>query len=55
MRERDGAATDAAPGEQDDGVARFPRGRLVRWVTVLVLGVLLFLAVLQDPLSATGR
>jgi hypothetical protein len=40
--------------EPDEGPARFNRRRLVRWVTILTIGILVVLALWQDPLYA-GR
>ncbi|RZU49025.1 hypothetical protein EV385_0759 [Krasilnikovia cinnamomea] len=43
------------PGlEPDEDPARFNRRRLVRWVAVLTVGIVVVLAVWQDPLYA-GR
>jgi hypothetical protein len=38
--------------EPDDGPPRFRWRRLMRWVTILVVGILAVLAVWQDPLYA---
>jgi len=40
--------------EPEEGPARFNRRRLVRWVTILTIGILVVLALWQDPLYA-GR
>ena len=40
--------------EPDERPARFNRRRLVLWVTVLTIGILVVLALWQDPLYA-GR
>ncbi|BFU43716.1 hypothetical protein KRMM14A1004_19530 [Krasilnikovia sp. MM14-A1004] len=41
------------PGlEPDEGPARFNRRRLVRWVAILTIGILVVLAIWQDPLYA---
>lgn len=38
--------------EDGDEPARFSKRRLVRWAVVLTLGILAFLAILQEPLYA---
>jgi hypothetical protein len=43
---------DRLEQEPDEGPPRFRWRRLVRWVTVLVVGILAVLAVWQDPLYA---
>jgi len=40
------------PVVEEDEPARFNRRRLVRWITVLTLGILAVLALWQDPLYA---
>jgi len=40
--------------EPEEGPARFNRRRLVRWVTILTIGILVVLALWQEPLYA-GR
>jgi hypothetical protein len=40
--------------EPDEGPARFNRRRMLRWLTILTLGILAVLAIWQDPLYA-GR
>jgi len=40
--------------EPDEGPARFNRRRLVRWVAILTIGILVVLAIWQEPLYA-GR
>lgn len=40
--------------EPDEDPARFTRRRVLRWVTILTIGILVVLAVWQDPLYA-GR
>jgi hypothetical protein len=38
--------------EPDEDPSRFNRRRVVRWVTILTIGILVVLAVWQDPLYA---
>jgi hypothetical protein len=38
--------------EPEEGPARFTRRRLVRWIAILTVGILLVLAVWQQPLYA---
>lgn len=38
--------------EPEEGPARFSRRRLVRWVAVLTVGIVVVLAIWQDPLYA---
>jgi hypothetical protein len=38
--------------DPDDGPARFNRRRVLRWVAVLTLGILVVLALWQEPLYA---
>ncbi|WP_250008916.1 hypothetical protein [Actinoplanes sp. M2I2] len=38
--------------EPEEGPARFNRRRLVRWVSVLTIGIVVVLAIWQDPLYA---
>ena len=40
------------PVAEEDEPARFNRRRVIRWVTVLTLGILAVLALWQDPLYA---
>ena len=40
------------PAAEEDEPARFPGRRVVRWVTILTLGILAVLALWQEPLSA---
>ncbi|MDT4992639.1 MAG: hypothetical protein QOH97_2531 [Actinoplanes sp.] len=40
--------------EPEDGPARFNRRRMLRWVAILTIGIVVVLAVWQDPLYA-GR
>jgi len=40
--------------EPDEGPAGFNRRRLVRWAAILTIGILVVLAIWQDPLYA-GR
>lgn len=46
--------TDVRPelGVEEDEPARFTGRRVVRWVTILTLGILAVLALWQDPLYA---
>jgi hypothetical protein len=46
--------TDVRPGPavEEDEPSRFTRRRLVRWVTILTLGILAVLALWQEPLYA---
>jgi len=46
--------TDVRPDRavEEDEPARFNRRRVVRWVTILTIGVLAVLAIWQDPLYA---
>jgi hypothetical protein len=38
--------------EPDEGPARFNRRRLVRWIAVLTIGIVIVLAIWQEPLYA---
>jgi len=38
----------------DEGPARFNRRRLIRVIAILVVGIVLVLAIWQDPLYARG-
>jgi hypothetical protein len=38
--------------DPDEPPARFNRGRILRWVAILTLGILAVLAIWQDPLYA---
>jgi len=38
--------------EPEEGPARINKRRVIRWVTILTLGVLLVLAIWQEPLYA---
>jgi hypothetical protein len=38
--------------EPEEGPARFSRRRLVRWFTVLTIGIVLVIAIWQEPLYA---
>ncbi|GAA0574642.1 hypothetical protein GCM10010172_69110 [Paractinoplanes ferrugineus] len=38
--------------EPDEGPARFNRRRLIRWAAILTIGIVVVLAVWQDPLYA---
>ncbi len=38
--------------EPEEGPARFNRRRLVRWIAVLTIGIVLTLAIWQEPLYA---
>ena len=40
------------PGVEEDEPARFNGRRVVRWVTILTLGILAVLAIWQEPLYA---
>ena len=40
------------PAEPDKGPARFNKGRLVRCVAILTVGIVAVLALWQDPLYA---
>ena len=40
--------------DEEDGPARFNRRRLIRWVAILTIGILVVLALWQEPLYA-GR
>jgi len=40
--------------DEDEGPARFNRRRLIRWVAILTIGILVVLALWQEPLYA-GR
>ena len=40
------------PDVEEDEPARFNRRRMVRWVTVLTLGIVAVLALWQDPTYA---
>jgi hypothetical protein len=42
----------AEPEVGDDEPARFPVRRVVRWVTILTVGILAVLAIWQEPLYA---
>jgi hypothetical protein len=37
---------------EEEGPARFSRRRLVRWFTVLTVGIVLVIAIWQEPLYA---
>ena len=36
----------------EEGPARFNKRRLIRWVTILVIGIVIVLAIWQEPLYA---
>lgn len=38
--------------EPEEGPSRFNRRRLVRWIAVLTIGIILVLAIWQEPLHA---
>ncbi|WP_250036916.1 hypothetical protein [Paractinoplanes maris] len=38
--------------EPEEGPARFNRRRLVRWISVLTVGIVVVLAIWQEPLYA---
>jgi hypothetical protein len=38
--------------EPEEGPARFNKRRLVRWITVLTIGIVLVIAIWQEPLYA---
>ena len=38
--------------EPEEGPARFNKRRLVRWITVLTIGIVVVLAIWQEPLYA---
>jgi hypothetical protein len=38
--------------EPEEGPARFSRKRLVRWIAVLTVGIVVVLAIWQEPLYA---
>jgi hypothetical protein len=38
--------------EPEEGPARFNKRRLIRWVAVLTIGIILVLAIWQEPLYA---
>jgi hypothetical protein len=38
--------------EPDEGPARFNRRRIIRWAAILTLGILVVLAIWQEPLYA---
>jgi hypothetical protein len=38
--------------EPEEGPARFNSRRMIRWITVLTLGIVLVIAIWQDPLYA---
>jgi len=38
--------------EPEEGPARFTRRRLIRWISILTIGILVVLAVWQEPLYA---
>jgi hypothetical protein len=40
--------------DEEDGPARFNRRRLIRWAAILTIGILVVLALWQEPLYA-GR
>ena len=41
------------PAVEEDEPARFNGRRMARWVTILALGILLVLALWQEPLHAS--
>jgi hypothetical protein len=41
-----------APAVEEDEPARFNGRRLARWITILALGILLVLAIWQEPVHA---
>ena len=43
---------DRPLAEPEEGPARFTRRRLVRWVAVLTIGIVVVLAIWQEPLYA---
>jgi hypothetical protein len=38
--------------EPDEGPARFTKRRLMRWIAVLTIGIVVVLAIWQEPLYA---
>jgi hypothetical protein len=38
--------------EPEEGPARFNRRRMIRWIAVLTIGIILVIAIWQDPLYA---
>jgi hypothetical protein len=43
---------DRPLAEPEEGPARFNRRRLVRWIAVLTVGIVVVLAIWQEPLYA---